>query len=147
MTTCVASRRGVATSPEGDTHFETSTPHTLEPLLFLLFSPECALLQLSQGLFDLFARIHDEGPVARDGFVQRFAGYQEKTRRTFRRGHFDPIPLAQHDQLRRGNHCLVLPAEARPASAPVSKCRVPARDGVYERSVRRERYVEISWFH
>ena len=57
---------------------------------------ELPALIVPDRLFDLVARVHDEGPVLHDGFAQRPAGQQEETRASFTRSHFNLPARGQH---------------------------------------------------
>ena len=56
---------------------------------------ESSLAQIAQRLLDLFPRVHDERTVARNRFVQWFAGDQQEARGAFVGGDLNKVALAQ----------------------------------------------------
>src|SRR6266481_5450739 len=107
---------------------------------------EGPLAQIAQGLLDLFPRIHDEGTVTRDRFVQWFAGNQQKAPGVFFGSDFNEVAVTPNDQFRRLNQnlfCTLATGELRLALEEVSERRAAVVDRLSERRVGRNGNIHI----
>src|SRR5207342_3565209 len=92
-----------------------------------------------------FPRVHNKRTIARNGFVQWFAGDEQEARGTFDGGNVNEVALAPNHQLRRPNENLfrIAVGEFRLALKEVGERRVTARDGVSELTVRWDGDIHI----
>src|SRR4030095_4827949 len=106
---------------------------------------EASLAQVAQRLLDLFPRVHNERTVARNRFVQWFAGDQQEARGAFVGGDLNEVALAPDHQLRRPNENLfrITIGKLRLALEEVGERCVTSRDAVSELTARRDGDVHI----